>query len=280
MNRTGLIIALAVGTIVGLIFGVDPQLDLQVAHIFFDPHADPTVAYKLREWLIPLRDSSMWLVAALLAPAVVALVAKLAMPRMRMLIPARATVFLLVTMALGPGLAANVVTKEHWGRARPIDVRQMDGAETFVAWWDPRGDCPSNCSFVSGDVSAGIWTIAPAALLPPAWRPVGYAAAVAFAAGIGVMRMLFGAHFLSDVVFAGVITFLIVWLSYAVLYRWRSTRVSEQVMEQALARLARPGFLFQQRSAAKPHREQSITPRPSAPQPIRDAKRVSDDITL
>jgi lipid A 4'-phosphatase len=259
MNRTGLIIALAVGAIVGLIFGIDPQLDLQIAHLFFDPHANPAAAYAMRQWLIPVRDTCMWIVAAMLLPAILAVIGRLVMPRSRMLIPGRAAVFLLMTMALGPGLMVNGILKDHWGRPRPIDVQQMGGTEYFVAWWDPRGDCPSNCSFVSGDVSAGIWTLAPAALMPAPWRPAAYVAAVAFGAAIGIMRMLFGAHFLTDVVFAGVITFLITWLTYAVLYRWSGTRISDAAVEQALTRLARPRFLF-----------------PRAPQPPADQSRDRD----
>jgi membrane-associated PAP2 superfamily phosphatase len=262
MNRTGLFIALAVALVVGLIFGIYPQLDLAVAGWFFDPHADPTTAYRLRHWLMPVRDASMWLVAVLFAPALLALIGKLLMPRVRMLIPARAAVLLVVTMALGPGLLVNVITKEHWGRARPIDVHQMGGQETFVAWWDPRGDCPDNCSFVSGDVSAGIWTLAPAALTPLPWRPVAYAGAIAFGAAIGVMRMLFGAHFLTDVVFAGVLTFLVIWLIYGLLYRWKATRITDAELEQRIERLARPGFLF-------PRAQSSPAPR------VRDRDRLA-----
>jgi hypothetical protein len=44
------------------------------------------------------------------------------------------------------GLLVNGVLKEHWGRPRTIDVAQFGGIEHFVAWWDPRGDCPKNCS--------------------------------------------------------------------------------------------------------------------------------------
>ena len=73
---------------------------------------------------------------------------------------------------------ANVLLKEHWGRPRPIDVTQFGGNEHFVPWWDPRGDCTSNCSFVSGDVTGAFWTVAPAALAPAQWRAFAYGAAL------------------------------------------------------------------------------------------------------
>jgi lipid A 4'-phosphatase len=154
----------------------------------------------------------------------------------------RAVIFLMATMALGPGLLVNVLLKDHWGRPRPIDVTQFGGSEHFVAWWDPRGDCPANCAFVSGDVAGAFWTIAPAALAPPQWRAVAYGAAFALGTGMAVIRMMAGAHFPSDVIFAGVFTFLIIWLAYAIIYRW--TRLSDDEIDRALERFARPGYDF------------------------------------
>ena len=85
---------------------------------------------------------------------------------------------------LGPGLLVNLTLKNHWGRPRPIEVAQFGGDKQFVAWWDPRGTCDGNCSFVSGDVSGAIWTIAPAALVPPPWRALAYGGALALGAGM------------------------------------------------------------------------------------------------
>jgi membrane-associated phospholipid phosphatase len=148
------------------------------------------------------------------------------------------------TMALAPGLLVNVVLKDHWGRSRPIDVTQFGGREHFVAWWDPRGDCPANCAFVSGDVAGAFWTIAPAALAPPQWRAVAYGAALALGTGMAAIRVMAGAHFPSDVIFAGVLTFLVIWLAYALIYRWPRTRLSDDEIDGALERFARPGYDF------------------------------------
>ena len=121
---------------------------------------------------------------------------KFILPRRKLLISGRAIVFLMATLALGPGLLVNVGLKDHWGRPRPIDVTQFGGDQHFVAWWDPRGDCPSNCSFVSGDVSGAFWTLAPAALAPPPWRALAYGAALALGAGMAALRMTGGRAFL------------------------------------------------------------------------------------
>ena len=148
-------------------------------------------------------------------------------------------VLMMITLALAPGVIANLILKEHWGRPRPIDVAEFGGNEHFRAWWDPRGDCAKNCSFVAGEPSGAFWTMAPAFLAPPSWRAAALAAAVTFGAAVGVLRMAAGAHFFSDVVFAGVFAFLTIWLTHGCLYRWRRTRTTDEAIERALERFSR-----------------------------------------
>src|SRR3990172_2209673 len=205
MNRTGLIVALSLAAVVGLAFGLYPEFDLRVSRYFygFVDASHNAFAWRLYPPLMLARDIGLWVGTVLVAPAVVALLIKLILPRRKLLLSGRAILFLMATLALGPGLLVNVLLKDHWGRPRPIDVAQFGGAEHFVAWWDPRGDCPNNCAFVSGDVAGAFWTIAPAALAPPAWRALAYGAALALGAGMAAVRVMVGGHFVSDVFFAG-----------------------------------------------------------------------------
>jgi lipid A 4'-phosphatase len=246
MNRTGLLIALAVAVVAGAIFGLYPDLDLRIAAYFysFEDAAHNMFALRIYPPVLWARDIGLWVGTVLIAPAVASLVIKLILPRRKLLMSGRAIVFLMATMIVGPGLLVNVLLKDHWGRSRPIDVTQFGGNEHFVAWWDPRGDCPSNCAFVSGDVSGAFWTMAPAALAPPQWRAAAYAGALALGSGMAAIRVMAGAHFPSDVIFAGVFTFLIIWLGYALIYRWQRTRLSDHKIETALERFARPGYDF------------------------------------
>lgn len=237
MNRTGLLAALTVAAVVGVLFGLFPELDLWIASLFID---GATNGFVPRTWIRYVRDTSMWVIAAFAVVPALALVLKLIRPRKRLLFPGRAIIFLLATLALAPGLLVNVVLKESWSRSRPIDVQQFGGEERFVAWWDPRGNCPRNCSFVTGDGSGAFWTMAPAALAPPAWRPLAYGTAIAFGSAIGTMRMSFGGHFFTDVAFAGIFTFLIIWLVHGLLYRWPVSRISDDAVEHAIERLVLP----------------------------------------
>jgi membrane-associated PAP2 superfamily phosphatase len=245
MNRTGLIVALIIAAITGLAFGLYPQLDLAIsapyyAMMFGTNH----FGARIYPALMLARDAGLWIGTLLITPVVAALVIKLILPRRKLLISGRAIVFLIATMLLAPGLMANVLLKDHWGRPRPIDVTQFGGTDRFVAWWDPRGACPNNCAFVSGDVAGAFWTVAPAVLAPPQWRVLAYGAALTLGTGMAAMRVMAGAHFASDVIFAGVFTFLIIWVVHGLIYRWPRTRLSDDAVERAIERIAMPGYNF------------------------------------
>src|ERR1700709_2699678 len=206
MNRTGLFIALGLALVVGLLFGIYPDLDLRLAALFYDS-ATKSFPLKLNTLAAFLRDGAMCIAGGMALPAIVALVIKLARPDRPLLFSGRAIVFLLVTLILSAGILTNLTFKTYWGRPRPVVVTQFNGDLPFVPWWDPRGGCGRNCSFFSGEGATAFWTYAPAALTPPAWRPLAYAAAVVFGAATSLLRMTFGGHFFTDVATAGWVKF-------------------------------------------------------------------------
>jgi len=230
MNRTGLVIALTIGVAVGVVFGVWPRLDLAVSTPFYDPqiHDFPLNGHV---WTQYARNAARGLITLLILPAGIALLGKILFPRRPMLIKCQAVLFLIGTLAVGPGLIANTLLKDHWGRARPIDVTEFGGTSRFTAWWDPRGDCPNNCSFIAGEPAGGFWTLAPAALAPPQWRVLAYGAALAFGSAVGVLRIAGGGHFFTDVVFAGVFMYLLIWAAYLLIYRWWPNRAGDKTDE-------------------------------------------------
>jgi membrane-associated PAP2 superfamily phosphatase len=239
MNRTGLFIALGLSLVIGLLFGIFPELDLKMAALSYDA-ATKSFPLKMSSLAAFARDAAMWVAWALALPALGAIIVKLLRPERAMLIPGRAAVFLLVTITLSAGVLSNLTFKSYWGRPRPVVVMQFNGDQEFVPWWDPRGGCGRNCSFFSGEGATAFWTYAPAALTPPAWRPLAYAAATLFGVTTSVLRMAFGGHFFTDVAAAGLVSFLVIWLAYASIYRWPATRLTDAQVEAVLARLAAP----------------------------------------
>src|SRR6201991_5020490 len=191
MNRTGLFIGLSLAVVIELLFGIYPELDLKLAALFYDP-ATSSFPLKLNSLAAFARDAAMWVAWGLALPAILALLIKLVRPDRPLLISGRAIVFLLVTLILAAGVLTNLTFKTYWGRPRPVVVTQFNGDLPFVPWWDPRGGCGRNCSFFSGEGATAFWTYAPAALAPPAWRPLAFVGATVFGVVTGGLRMGFG----------------------------------------------------------------------------------------
>jgi membrane-associated phospholipid phosphatase len=236
--RTSFIILVSLAVLTGVIFAVDSALDLQVASFFLDLDAQPGVR-RFGSAIETMRQVGPLVIAAMIVPAVAALAIKIFWPLRPTLISSRSALFLVMSLALGPGLLVNVVLKEGWARPRPGMVTEFGGDYTFTPWWDPRGGCDSNCSFVSGETSSAVWMAAPAMLAPAPWRYVAFGAAGLYSVAFASIRLLTGGHFLSDVIFAAIFTGLVIWTVHGFLFRWPATRIDEDALNAALARLGR-----------------------------------------
>jgi membrane-associated PAP2 superfamily phosphatase len=246
MGRAGLCIALVLALAFVVVFGLYPELDLTVASYFYNP-VSRSFPVKDGSLAAFARDAAMWFAWALVAPSIVALLLKCVRPLKPLIVPGRTALFLVLTIVLSAGVLSNLVFKSHWGRPRPVMVTEFGGPWRFVPWYQPGGECQKNCSFFSGEGATAFWTYAPAALTPPAWRPLAYIGATLFGLATGGLRMAFGGHFLTDVLASGLVSFLVVWLAYAMIYRWPATRLTDAGIDAALTRLALPGYRRLQR---------------------------------
>lgn len=246
MNRTGLLIALGLTLVFVGAFVVCPDLDMRIAAYFYDAG---TRHFPMSEvtWATIARRGAMWVAWAFVLPSIIAVVVKLFRPINPLMIRGRTALFLLSTILLSAVFLSNVAFKSHWGRPRPVHVVEFNGKDRFVPWWDWRGTCPKNCSFFSGEGATAFWTYAPAALAPPQWRPLAYVGATAFGLATGGLRMAFGGHFASDVIVSGLVSFLVVWLVYALIYRWPRTKLTDEDVDAWLTRLAWPGYRWRQK---------------------------------
>ena len=211
-----LIMAAAVAT--GLAFGLDPQLDLRISGLFYDP-AQRTWPANASALIGHYRDVSSVVAVILVIIAVGALALAAIRRRAGALIGPRAAAVLLGSLALGPGLITNVLLKPQWGRPRPAEVIEFGGQLAFTPWWNPYGGCGGNCSFVSGEESVAAWLIAWAVVLPPRYRGAAMAVALLHCALMGYSRVAMGGHFTSDVLFAVIFTALSIWATYCVAFR-------------------------------------------------------------
>jgi lipid A 4'-phosphatase len=130
----------------------------------------------------------------------------------------RLALYIVSSLVIGPGLLANSVFKDHWGRARPHQIIEFGGVAHFTPVLELADQCTRNCSFPSGHGALGFWTITLVALVPEKWRNRALAGAIAVGVAIGLMRIAQGGHYLSDVVAAAILVVAVNWtLKYLIL---------------------------------------------------------------
>lgn len=117
----------------------------------------------------------------------------------------KASLIILLSLALGPGILANSIFKNHWGRPRPYQVIR-DG-KTFAPVWQVHLNKEADNSFPSGHATIGFFLGIP--FLALGRRRKAIIVSVCGGLVVGLVRILQGGHYFSDVVFAGII----VWLS-------------------------------------------------------------------
>lgn len=139
--------------------------------------------------------------------------------------------FLLVGILIGPVLVAGIGLKEHSGRARPINVQEFGGKKEFSPAFVPANQCIKNCSFVSGHVVGASFIMAFGWLGTAVQRRRWLLGSLAAAVVVGVVRMVPGGHFLSDVTFAWVFVYFSLWLTEGLLrlVYWRKPDFDESL---------------------------------------------------
>jgi len=216
----------AIFALAAALFLIDPAIDLAVSGWFYQPGP----GFFLAPWT-PFR--LVYLGVPYLIDAIVAgsLIALLTLARRR-----RVAIFLLVSLILGPGLTVNTLLKDHWGRARPSQIVAFGGDKRFTPPLVPSNECPHNCSFPAGHPSVGFYLVSIAFLVRPGRRRViGQALAIGLGALTGLVRIAQGGHFLSDVVFSGLITYGTSWLCWQMLIEHDGLRWIKETRFAALS---------------------------------------------
>jgi lipid A 4'-phosphatase len=197
------------------LFWLVPGIDLFVSGLFYDPQHGFTLA----TWppLHALKSSIRWVTWAILSISLAGALWLRFVGRPLWRFDRNALIFLVASLAIGPGILVNTVLKDHWGRARPYQIEAFGGSHQFTAAPLPADQCSRNCSFVSGHAAVGFSLVAFGFLLPAGRRRmIALATALSFGAIVGLGRIAEGHHFLSDVVDAGLVVVATSWL----LHRW------------------------------------------------------------
>lgn len=123
--------------------------------------------------------------------------------------------FILLCVAIGPGLIVNVALKDHWGRPRPRQIIEFGGKFTYVQPLVP--SAARGKSFPCGHCSVGylyavgwwVWR-----RRHPRWAVISLVVGLTLGTLLGLGRMATGAHFLSDAVWSALIALSIAHILY------------------------------------------------------------------
>jgi lipid A 4'-phosphatase len=218
-NATGM-----AGIVAAILFSVFPEIDLQFGRLFWEPgwgflgNHNPRVA--LLRWIFIV------FYFACIALAIFGLLRTHGRGRVWLSLGLPQWLFLAVCLGVGPGLVANLLLKDQWGRARPKHVAEFGGEKAFTPALAPGRECRRGCSFVSGEAASVFVPFYAAALVLPQRSLLLVSAGTAAGLCTGLIRISQGAHFLSDVIFAGVLMALTVLIVRRLMFapRWGPPR--------------------------------------------------------
>jgi lipid A 4'-phosphatase len=208
------VVFFALSVPLGFLFFYLPQIDLRAAGLLYHPSRGFVLAGSPTVEL--LRRVLMWSVALFvtvcLALLVINVVRLFLLKRdARFRLSNWSLIYVLLALGLGPGLVINGLFKAHWGRARPYQVAAFGGDKRFTPAFVMSDQCEKNCSFVSGEAAIGFFGLTFMFVAQRRRRMIAMASIV-LGSLVGIARMSVGAHFLSDVIFSGVFTFLVSYL--------------------------------------------------------------------
>jgi lipid A 4'-phosphatase len=248
-RRNFLICAAVLSMPLAAILIANPDIDLSITSAARSACPVATLDGKWCDtWIITsARKAFMIVFTIVMLATLVATFRSLSSDRPKRLERAR-SLFMLAVLVIGPGVVTNLVLKDNLGRARPRDVIEFGGTKSFTPPLLPSRECPRNCSFVSGEASSMFAVFFALALLLPPYRWGLLIGGIAAGSLAGVVRIFQGAHFLSDVVFAGIFMALTVSLLHiAIIGLWRDQRRTWSTMAVPLEAISRFSFVARAR---------------------------------
>ncbi|AYG69465.1 MULTISPECIES: phosphatase PAP2 family protein [unclassified Rhizobium] len=194
------------------VFVVFPKLDLAITRLF--AHGQ---VFWLAEnpFLKAVRDISRQSQPYLLGIMAVIVILHVFLPRRLRFCPPHRPLFVLLSFAAGPLLIVQTL-KVAIGRVRPRDLLEFGGTADFTPVWQFSAACSRNCSFPSGEAAAAAAGLSLLVFVPAGGRWIAAVLLTPCLLFVAFNRVIFGAHFLSDVMLGWLLTML----SMAVIWRW------------------------------------------------------------
>ena len=172
-----------------------PALDLSFSRLFFDGQSFPLARNAALQKLRSLTD----VIGAVILVTSFFLICHRP-SRDYLGIPIRDLLVPFIAYGIGAGLIVESVLKEFIGRARPRSILEFGGSNLFTVPWQMSDACQSNCSFSSGEAAGAMAMFSILAMIPKGPARILACLVMTFLTiMLGLNRIAFGAHFLSDV---------------------------------------------------------------------------------
>lgn len=220
-----------IGLALAVPFLVWPQIDLWISSQFYLPGQGFYMEFRphWRTIYHLVNDVTRAIYISLIVLLLVKLAGRMMKKHFLKKIRTAALLYLSLAMILGPWLGVHFMFKEGFDRPRPREIVEFGGDKPFVPAFH-MGSLEGN-SFVSGHAAMGYFLVAFALLAKDKRsRRAMYLAGLGAGTFIGLIRVIQGGHFASDIVFAGIFTLMVIHGCYAAFYT--------QINEPAHARLS------------------------------------------
>jgi membrane-associated PAP2 superfamily phosphatase len=128
----------------------------------------------------------------------------------------KASLVLVFTIIVGPGIIANLVLKDHAGRPRPREITEFGGTDKFLCVCE-LGKNTEGKSFPCGHCTMGFYLAIPWLFYRNRKKILAWSfllTGISYGLLIGIARMMAGGHFASDVIWAGGITWAVALAGY------------------------------------------------------------------
>ncbi len=181
------------------LFYLFPQIDLWFSALFYEG------GFYLKDSFLAkaIYKTTIWITAGFALGTLLLLVVEWLLKKEW--VAKRVLTYLLLVLLLGPGLIVNVLFKNHFGRARPSQIEAFGGTKHFTPALVITDQCQKNCSFSSGHAAAAFYFLAFVPLLGGRSKRFALLTALAWGSLVGMVRIVQGGHFLSDVYCSAVV---------------------------------------------------------------------------
>lgn len=213
-----LIIGFVLLVLVGIFFWFFPQVDIWTSHQFMTDQQQ--FVWFSSWWALDLRHLMNFFVWVTVILSIVGFASTFIWKSRPKWITKRLCGFVFLCFLVAPGLVVNVTLKNNWGRPRPQQVLSKNAHDHYQKVWVASNVCPTNCSFVCGDCSASFAFFCFVPLLRRRRKKLVFAIVALESLLFGAIRLGQGGHFLSDVLSAYLIDYIIIMALYGLLFRW------------------------------------------------------------